>query len=261
MLAYERAAWTDEQLNTTESTDRFELPAVEGSLARWQWCKGSQWQVDPDFTDDTEEGGDHKSTGKSKSLRHKGEDDEEGWVYYDNKWLHGRRGIDGWGRYTRRRRWVRNAELVEVPSDSSTTPRKNNALQTNKSTPVVSTPFDTQSLNPATSLPTTPSKHQQAPSVDSTSSDGRDKESIQAARKRNWFRRRRSASNTTDASSATAVASEAEGSAHAEKRWEREKDQREDGEDDGYVPMEFRGRQGTMESNWGVGEDAGMDLG
>jgi hypothetical protein len=37
----------------------------------------------------------------------------EGWWYYDNKWRDGRRGVDGWGKYTRRRKWVRRAELVE----------------------------------------------------------------------------------------------------------------------------------------------------
>jgi len=37
----------------------------------------------------------------------------EGWWYYDNKWHDGRRGVDGWGKYTRRRKWVRRAELVE----------------------------------------------------------------------------------------------------------------------------------------------------
>lgn len=30
------------------------------------------------------------------------------------KWHDGRRGQDGWGRYTRRRKWCRDAELVEI---------------------------------------------------------------------------------------------------------------------------------------------------
>ena len=41
--------------------------------------------------------------------------DYSGWVYYDNSWGDGRRE-DGWGRYTRRRKWVRDAELVEKSS-------------------------------------------------------------------------------------------------------------------------------------------------
>jgi len=36
------------------------------------------------------------------------------------QWRDGRRGVDGWAKYTRRRKWYRNAELVEdLGSDSS----------------------------------------------------------------------------------------------------------------------------------------------
>ena len=36
------------------------------------------------------------------------------------QWRDGRRGVDGWGKYTRRRKWYRNAELVEdLESDAS----------------------------------------------------------------------------------------------------------------------------------------------
>jgi hypothetical protein len=45
--------------------------------------------------------------------------DGEGWWYYDNKWRDGRRGVDGWGKYTRRRKWVRRAELVEVDEEQT----------------------------------------------------------------------------------------------------------------------------------------------
>lgn len=36
------------------------------------------------------------------------------------KWNDGRRGQDGWGRYTRRRKWYRDAELVEMPPGTET---------------------------------------------------------------------------------------------------------------------------------------------
>ncbi len=32
------------------------------------------------------------------------------------KWNDGRRGQDGWNRWTRRRKWYRDAELVEIPA-------------------------------------------------------------------------------------------------------------------------------------------------
>ena len=37
----------------------------------------------------------------------------EGWVFYDNKWNNGS-AQDGWGKYTRRRKWCRDAELVDA---------------------------------------------------------------------------------------------------------------------------------------------------
>ncbi len=48
------------------------------------------------------------------------------------QWRNGRRGQDGWGRYTRRRKWVRDAELVETTSSTevsrSATPRPDSGL-------------------------------------------------------------------------------------------------------------------------------------
>ena len=66
LLAYERAPWTDEHLNPSDSIDDFQLPEVNNGTATWRWVPGSSWQVDPG--------------GKSKAS--KGTD---GWIYYDNK--------------------------------------------------------------------------------------------------------------------------------------------------------------------------------
>lgn len=117
LLAYERAAWTDEQLNPSDSTENFKLPEVENGPAHWRWVPGSEWQVE--------------GAGKGKTS-----DNTNGWIYYDTKvfttacgakkkmltcfcqWNDGRRGQDGWGRYTRRRKWYRDAELVELPLGS-----------------------------------------------------------------------------------------------------------------------------------------------
>ena len=35
------------------------------------------------------------------------------------QWNDGRRGQDGWGRYTRRRKWYRDAELVEISPNAN----------------------------------------------------------------------------------------------------------------------------------------------
>ena len=100
LLAYERAAWTDEHLNPADSKDNFQLPEVDNGTAKWRWASGNDWQID--------------TGGKSKVKGH-----SDGWIYYDNKWQDGRRGQDGWGRYTRRRKWYRDAELVEADADDS----------------------------------------------------------------------------------------------------------------------------------------------
>ena len=71
MLAYERASWTDEHLNTTPSKDQFELPEVEGGHARWRWVQGSEWKVET--TDPSAK----SPKGKSSA--------DSAWIYYDNK--------------------------------------------------------------------------------------------------------------------------------------------------------------------------------
>ncbi|KOS47516.1 hypothetical protein ACN38_g1485 [Penicillium nordicum] len=96
----ERDAWTDEHMNAVNRKDSFELPDVQTGDAKWRWVEGSEWRI---------EGADNFN-GKSDSKGTTG----EGWIYYDNKWNDGRRGQDGWDRYTRRRKWYRDAELADV---------------------------------------------------------------------------------------------------------------------------------------------------
>ncbi|KAI0164126.1 integral peroxisomal membrane peroxin-domain-containing protein [Xylariaceae sp. FL1272] len=103
LFAYERSAWTDEQNNAVPPKDEFELPEVEDGRAKWRWVEGSKWRVDG--VPDMEEPEFDAEAGKM------------GWIYYDNKWQNGRRGADGWGRWTRRRKWYRDAELVEISEE------------------------------------------------------------------------------------------------------------------------------------------------
>lgn len=93
----ERSPWTDEHLNPSDPKDSFALPEVENKSAEWRWVPGSEWKVE--------------GSGKGKANAN-----GDGWIFYDNKWNDGRR-LDGWGRYTRRRKWYRDAELVEVAGD------------------------------------------------------------------------------------------------------------------------------------------------
>ncbi|KHJ31849.1 putative peroxisomal membrane protein pex31 [Erysiphe necator] len=107
LFAYERAAWTDEYLSPVPPKDKFQLPDVEDSSMAWKWVDGSIWMIEGVGAID--EGSNRASVDI---------DEKMGWIYYDNKWQHGRRGMDGWGCYTRRRKWYRDAELVEVPLPS-----------------------------------------------------------------------------------------------------------------------------------------------
>lgn len=129
MLAYERASWTDEHMNPVPDKEHFELPEVDGGASRWRWVQGSQWKI---------EVGEADNNSKASKSANK---EEMGWIYYDNKvrpppysplsthrtnglsqWRDGRRGLDGWGRYTRRRKWYRDAELVEASPSTEVTP-------------------------------------------------------------------------------------------------------------------------------------------
>ncbi|KAI9793223.1 MAG: peroxisome- protein [Peltula sp. TS41687] len=114
LFAYERAPWTDEHLNPAPSKDELELPEVEGGDSEWKWVEGSEWRVDG--AGEGTEGG--KKSPQSDKRRSKN-NDAGGWIYYDSKWRDGRRQ-DGWGRYTRRRKWYRDAELFELGPTENT---------------------------------------------------------------------------------------------------------------------------------------------
>ncbi|KAF2863843.1 Pex24p-domain-containing protein [Piedraia hortae CBS 480.64] len=89
LLAYEREPWTDEHHNPSASPDDFKLPETDPSTSsHWRWAPNSEWRV----------------------LKLGAGDD--GWVYYDNRW-HSASNHDSWTKYTRRRKWMRDAELVE----------------------------------------------------------------------------------------------------------------------------------------------------
>ncbi|KIW66629.1 hypothetical protein, variant [Phialophora macrospora] len=117
LFAYERGPWTDEHLNPAPSKEEFELPDVEGGVSRWRWID-SDWRIEHgDIKAHKRVASDAKipAAGKDKA------DDGGGWIYYDNRWEDGSKE-DGWGRYTRRRKWYRDAELVEATPSVEDTP-------------------------------------------------------------------------------------------------------------------------------------------
>ncbi|KAF2967442.1 hypothetical protein GQX73_g6143 [Xylaria multiplex] len=231
LFAYERAAWADEQNNPVPPKDEFELPEVEDGRARWRWVEGSKWRVDgvPEL-DDTDYDGD---AGRM------------GWIFYDNKWQNGRRGIDGWGRWTRRRKWYRDAELVEVSEEDPPSPPPP-ALPA-RPQPVASSVPDTTdpSLLLGTSVPESTNSETKVKGEDDAVS------LLSTSSRSARFRfpspslRRRTTSGTQHSRRASEVASL------------RSND--EDGTLDPALELEIHGHQ-RDQGQWGIGDEAQMGL-
>lgn len=108
LLAYERQAYTDDQLNECSPPEEYAPPDTDNETTVWRWVANSEWRVEGALTEKEK---------SAKRVGGGGGGDNSGWIYFDNKWQDGRRE-DGWGRYTRRRKWIRDGELVEVdPSE------------------------------------------------------------------------------------------------------------------------------------------------
>ncbi|WPK26059.1 hypothetical protein PUMCH_003404 [Australozyma saopauloensis] len=120
LLTYERAPWTDEFLNESSSLDHFELPNADNSLssvlhpaagdepslgsARWRWVDKT-WRLDL-----TNDGAITLAPGKRSKTTVQPTSDE-GFIFTDNVWKKPSTE-DSYSKYTRRRRWIRTAELV-----------------------------------------------------------------------------------------------------------------------------------------------------
>ncbi|KAL2187124.1 Pex24p-domain-containing protein [Thermothelomyces heterothallicus CBS 203.75] len=152
LFAYERSAWTDEHNNAVPPKAEFELPEVEdGSNMRWQWAEGSRWRVDGVPDEAVATGADDEA-----EWDYDGPGGRMGWVYYDNKWQNGRRGQDGWGRWTRRRKWYRDAELVEVDDEEAERQQASESTSEQRKTPAPApaAPRPPAGLNPTPAVPT-----------------------------------------------------------------------------------------------------------
>ncbi|GMF55998.1 unnamed protein product [[Candida] boidinii] len=118
LLSYERAPWTDEFLNESQQPDEFELPLLnDDSGMYWRWVDKT-WRLD--LTNDASI---QLSSSKAKTTANPKPDD--GFIYYDNTWKTPSTE-DSFSKYTRRRRWIRTAELVSPKADTTTTTNNNN---------------------------------------------------------------------------------------------------------------------------------------
>lgn len=145
-----------------------------------------------------------------------------------SKWHDGRRGKDGWGRYTRRRKWCRDAELVEVTPSTEITPSPTPAL-------VPSDEDDPLAESTATIVA--------SGAASSTAIDDDTDASMNSSKNRKrWFRR---------SSNAASQKSAASGSVSSSLKSYPD-------EDDVHRPS-FNSF--SREDSWGLGEDASMQMG
>ncbi|SCU87313.1 LAMI_0D05578g1_1 [Lachancea mirantina] len=104
MLSYERAAWTDEFMNEAPPPDQFKLPEENMGLS-WRWIDRT-WRLDM-----TNDGAIQLSSNRPKTTAQPNSDD--GFIFYDNTWKKPSTE-DSFSKYTRRRRWIRIAELIKT---------------------------------------------------------------------------------------------------------------------------------------------------
>ncbi|KAI9891055.1 MAG: peroxisome- protein [Vezdaea aestivalis] len=230
LFSYERVAWTDEHLNPSPPRSDFTLPIVDDGNARWRWVSESQWRVEGAL--EGEEGGPIPD-GSKHDARKDQKEGLGGWIYYDNKWRDGRRGQDGWGRYTRRRKWYRDAELVEVTASTEITPSP---------TPV---PDDSKLRGQSTATLASSSSAKISGAGDNSSHSDSDTASSDVRSKRRWFRKNKKTSR------APSVAGSEKGSGSfksaSERAWE---------DDPGRVA-----RDEDRDWGGGIGDDARMAFG
>lgn len=104
MLSYERSPWTDEFFNEAPPPDQFQLPDENTGMI-WRWVDKT-WRLD-----NTNDGAIQLPSTKQRTTASPNAD--EGFIYYDNTWKKPSTE-DSFSKYTRRRRWVRTAELLKI---------------------------------------------------------------------------------------------------------------------------------------------------
>lgn len=198
LFAYERGPWTDEQLNPAPSKDEFELPSVDGALARWRWVDKSEWRIEHGDLKQHKRTASQTKTGAAGTSGKETGEDGGGWIYYDNKWDDGKRE-DGWGRYTRRRKWYRDAELVEATPSAEPTPGGTpTQLSDNEEEKIRKAKDFGKSVSGEETVPPTQPTEKPIPEVPKTDDD--DASSANKPKKSGWFSSKRDRSDSKSSS-------------------------------------------------------------
>ncbi|CUM65587.1 uncharacterized protein PRCAT00003234001 [Priceomyces carsonii] len=112
LLSYERTPWTDEFLNESSSIESFQLPNTDNDEFNNHKMNGANWRwVDKTWRLDLTNDGAITMPVSKRSKTNADPAPDEGFIYYDNTWKKPSTE-DSYSKYTRRRRWIRTAELV-----------------------------------------------------------------------------------------------------------------------------------------------------
>ncbi|CCD27446.1 peroxisome biogenesis protein NDAI_0K02550 [Naumovozyma dairenensis CBS 421] len=112
MLSYERSSWTDEFLNQVPDITHFKLPREDSVGMTWEWVDDN-WNLDL-----TNNGSIQLNSKNPKFVTNP--NINEGYIYFDNTWKNPSTD-DTFGKYTRRRRWVRRAVLINMKTPNYNT--------------------------------------------------------------------------------------------------------------------------------------------
>ncbi|CAD1809254.1 Integral peroxisomal membrane peroxin family protein [Candida parapsilosis] len=155
LLSYERTPWTDEFLNESSSIDTFKLPNAatdDTNLSSDPNLQGATWRwVDKTWRLDLTNDGAITLPSSKRSKTTANPSTDEGYIYYDNVWKKPSTE-DTFSKYTRRRRWIRTAELIYSNNTNTNTNTKASTIEENLETitdSVKSTGVDTQATSPS----------------------------------------------------------------------------------------------------------------
>ncbi|KAF4968793.1 hypothetical protein FSARC_3820 [Fusarium sarcochroum] len=246
LFAYERSAWTDDHNNSVPSKDDFELPEVEdGSRMEWRWVPGTRWRVDG-------------VSDEHGPVDYDGNEGKNGWIFYDNKWQNGQRGQDGWSRWTKRRKWYRDAELVEVNQSEDTQEPDKEVKESPSVAKLRSQPYNSSNETMVPTRNTEQAQSEDLSNDDASSKAGDDSLSVHSTSSRSFFRsplmRKRIAADRSGADNKERTRRDSRASRTSSLY----------NDDDANtlsaeLALEIQ-KQGRPGGQWGIGDEARMNL-
>ncbi len=155
------------------------------------------------------------------------------------QWQDGRRGQDGWGRYTRRRKWYRDAELIESGADSE---QQEQSQFLDGSTDTLKPPITQQ---PPPVKPMSPPGSPASTAKDSDTASVASRSGSQSRKRSSWFRSSRTSTPSGGGSG------DFSGSERSTLRGTEEED----------TPEMPPGSHQHQAKDWEIGDDVKMGLG